>query len=144
MTGERGATNTTYLKFWTSCAFFKNLLERRKFEHAPSHTTDLSIAVPTQFQIRSSDGQPIGILTMTGSGSVKLNPFRHEYIVLSGAQFTGIDMLSWLPKFSAEQVGFSMYNIMLVEWDKEKTCAYRVGLGRIMKSAWMQAKPCNK
>lgn len=40
MTGERRATNTTYLKFWTSCAFFKNLLERRKFEDAPSHTTD--------------------------------------------------------------------------------------------------------
>lgn len=144
MESLRNPVNTSRLKFWTSCAFFKSLVARRKYEIPLSHTTDLSKTIPMQFQVRSSSSQPIGILTMTGSAPVKLDPSRHEYIVISGAQFAGIDLVSWLPKFSPEQSGFMMYNVMLVEWDVEKSCAYRVGLGRIMKSAWMQAKPCNK
>jgi len=134
--GDRTNSNFSLLRFWTSCAFFGNLVERRREEDAP-----------TQCQIRSGHGQPIGVLTMTGADSVsKLNPSRHEYVVVSEAQFKGFDMVSWAPTFSGERDECRMYNVMLIEWNEQRTCAYRVGLGRVLKIAWWQAtpKPCNK
>lgn len=34
-----------------------------------------------------------------------------------------------------------MYNVLLVEWNKDHQIVYRIGLGRIFKAAWEASGP---
>ena len=145
------SNNTTRLRFWTSCSFFSNIVAMPNhsgtslaYSGPDTNLRALTRLTPKQFRIQTERGQPIGILTLTGAAILNLDPSRHEYIVLSEAQFAGIDLIKGQPKFLSELARCLMYNVLLIEWNQGKTCAYRVGLGRIMKSAWMQTRPRNK
>jgi hypothetical protein len=37
-----------------------------------------------------------------------------------------------------------MYNVMLVEWDRDHKIAYRVAIGRVLKAAWVGSRPIRK
>ncbi|EXJ78007.1 hypothetical protein A1O3_09166 [Capronia epimyces CBS 606.96] len=154
-----GATPTqtsAQLKFWTSCSFFDRLVKRSHI-HGHGHGTrevdtdqisdhDLGRLRPQEYQIRNARGQPVGVVTITGEDLPlqRYSSSRYEYIVLSEAQFAGIDLVAWLPIFSDQPGKCLMYNVMLIEWDQDMHCAYRVGLGRILKTAWAQSGPRNK
>jgi hypothetical protein len=65
-------------------------------------------------------------------GTLELQPGRHEFIVLSEAQVSGFNPVTWACPYSDN---CQMYNVMLVEWDHEHQIAYRLGPGRVLKKA---------
>lgn len=80
----------------------------------------------------------IGLIMIDGLGFTIFNPVKHEFIVLSEAQYLTLDEKVDQEESSAK---FSLYNVMLIEWDDGKNIASRLGLGRIYKESWKTAVP---
>lgn len=80
----------------------------------------------------------IGLVTIDGFHFTVYDTSRHEFVVLSEAQYLTLDQKVDQEESSAK---FSLYNVMLIEWDDGRNIAYRLGLGRIYKAAWETAVP---
>ena len=108
-----------------------------------SCTSSLALGMPTPQAIDASTNpsdpplrhavllhrQQVGTLLLDGEASPKLDN-RYEFIVLSEAQYYGLD-------FEEGGIeGFPLYVVMLVLWNRNRTAARRVGLGRVGKEAW--------
>ena len=73
--------------------------------------------------------QQVGTLLLDGEATPKLDS-RYEFIVLAEAQYYGLD-------FEEGGIeGFPLFVVMLVVWNRNRTAARRVGLGRVGKEAW--------
>jgi len=73
--------------------------------------------------------QQVGTLLLDGEASPKLDN-RYEFIVICEAQYYGLD-------FEKSRIeGFPLFVVMLVVWNRSRTAAKRVGMGRIGKEAW--------
>jgi hypothetical protein len=126
----------THLQFWTSCAFFQIT-----YNQDPRGSTDgarTSLAQPRKALIKSPiSGQVSGYLVLNGLEPLNsTTPDRHEFIVLSEAQSSGFNPLTWANTLSEDAL---MYNVMLIEWHENARFAERLGLGKILKSAWNQS-----
>lgn len=128
-----------HLHFWTSCAFFD--IKRKESAVEDGDQVTESRELPLLFQIKSARQHPVGVVTLTSSGPRETQRGLHEFIVLSEAQYSGFDTLTWAEKFSKQPNFCLMYNVMLIEWDNDTQIAYRIGLGRVLKSAWRSARP---
>jgi hypothetical protein len=82
--------------------------------------------------------QLAGYLVLNGDGPDEVIEGTHEFIVLSGAEAKGFDSITGKVTYSDEA---QMYNVMLVEWDREHQIASRLGIGRISKDAWDMSFP---
>lgn len=80
----------------------------------------------------------IGLIMIDGPEFTVFNPTKHEFIVLSEAQYLTLDQKVDQDESSAK---FSLYNVMLIEWDDGNNIASRLGLGRIYKESWKMAVP---
>ena len=93
------------------------------------------------YQVRSRGSQIVGYLILDSLEPLEMTAGCHEFIVLSEAQASGFDLLTWAIKFSDQ---CRMYNVLLVEWDENRHIAYRLGIGRVLKEAWERARPSIK
>jgi hypothetical protein len=100
-----------------------------------------SLKKPIKAQIRLPGNQLAGYLVMNGSQPVKAEPGRHEFVVLSEAQVSSFNSVTWDITYSDQ---CNMYDVMLVEWGASREIAYRLGLGRVFKSAWEASRPTVK
>jgi len=90
---------------------------------------------PQRYSLTSSASpKSIGTLLLDGDEPDQLSE-NHEFVVISEAQYYGTDY-----EPSGED-GFPLYNVLLVEWNEERTAARRLGLGRVDKKAWWKAGP---
>ena len=128
----------TYLRFWARCSFFSVVLEPST--HNLSQLEE-SLRKPIKAQIRLPGNQLAGYLVMNGSQPVQAEPGRHEFVVLSEAQVSSFNPVTWDITYSDR---CNMYNVMLVEWGASRESAYRLGIGRVFKSAWEASRPTVK
>lgn len=126
----------TYLQFWTSCAFFQ-IIHKTENLRSTAQVED-SLAKPKKLLIKNARNSPVGYLVLNDTELVQSVANQHEFIVVSEAQVARFNPLTWELTYSEKPL---MYNVLLVEWDEEHGVAYRVGLGRVFKSAWNDARP---
>lgn len=90
---------------------------------------------PLRCSVVDSELQWIGTVLLDGEGPDWIDRAKHEFILLSEAQYFGLDKERY-------DVGeFPNYVVMLVERDNQTGVSTRLGLGRVKKTAWMMAKP---
>ncbi|KAH8594707.1 heterokaryon incompatibility protein-domain-containing protein [Bisporella sp. PMI_857] len=76
----------------------------------------------------------VGTLLLDGEATPKLSAQKHDFVVLSETQYYGLD-------YEPAVEGYPLYNVMLVEWNEERTAAKRLGIGKVDKVAWKRAGP---
>jgi hypothetical protein len=123
-----------YLQFWTSCAFFKIDPNHNNMRDAVENS--ITGRKPKRFLIRSARNQVIGYLILDGMQPYETRANHNEFIVMSEAQVSGFNPLTWAIQYSEKCL---MYNVLLVEWDYNHRIAHRVGIGRLLKGAWKEA-----
>lgn len=107
--------------------------------HQESDTSFNPHNPPLRFNILNSNLKNVGTVLIDGEGPHRLNE-RHEFIVISEAQYYGLD-------FEPGKVeGYPLYVVMLVEWREvgEGKVARRLGLGRVNKLEWRKGGPTRK
>lgn len=129
----------TFLRFWTSATFLDVALRESPtvldpYEASRDKPIKLHVSLPR-------NGELVGYLVLNGHSPLKTDPDRHEFIVISEAQVMGFNPVNWSRKYSEKCL---MYNVMLVEWDCDHRIAYRLGVGRIYKKAWVGSRPVIK
>ena len=87
---------------------------------------------PLRYSLTKPDLESVGTVLLDGNGPDWLDPDRHEFILLGEAQFCGLD------DERRDVEGYPLYLAMLIEWDNRTKIAYRIGMGRIKKTAWRQ------
>jgi len=80
----------------------------------------------------------LGHLRLDGDGPRSFDPSKHSLIVISEALYFSIDQDSQQDDSSSD---FPLYNVMLIEWNEERTLASRLGLGRLYKESWKMLRP---
>ena len=76
----------------------------------------------------------VGVVTMTSNPWIRC-PESVEAIILSQAQYLGNER-------RIEDLGYYLWNIMIIQRIREGAAeAERVGLGRILETAWNRANP---
>lgn len=131
----------TLVHFWTSSAFLDVSLRDSptvldQFEASRDRPIKLHAYLPREY-----GRQLAGYLVLNGSGPFQTDARHHEVIVISEAQVSGFNPVNWSCKYSEV---CRMYNVMLVEWDRDHRIAYRLGIGRVSKEAWIGARPTIK
>ncbi|KAH8776319.1 heterokaryon incompatibility protein-domain-containing protein [Diaporthe sp. PMI_573] len=133
--------NQLLLQFWTSSTFLDVSVRDSptfldQFEASRHRPVKLHVYLPREY-----GRQLAGYLVLNGSGPLRTDPSRHEFIVISEAQVSGFNPVNWACKYSEL---CRMYNVMLVEWDRDHKIAYRVAIGRVLKAAWVGSRPVRK
>ena len=82
-----------------------------------------------------TQSEVIGNVLLGGADDQWLNCRRYEFIQVAEAQYSGLD------NETRDIEDSPLYLVMLFEWDEQRSVAYRLGLGRVQKTAWMLAKP---
>lgn len=134
-----GRQKGIFLRFWTSATFLNVALREsptvlEQYEASKDKPIKLHVLLPR-------GGQLVGYLVLNGRGPLEMDSNRHEFIIISEAQFSGFNPVNWSCKYSEKCL---MYNVMLVEWDRDHKIAYRLGVGRVYKKAWMGSRPVIK
>jgi len=80
----------------------------------------------------------VGHLRLDGDGPRNFDPTKHSLIVISEALYFSIDKDRQQDDSSSD---FPLYNVMLIEWNEERTIASRLGLGRLYKESWKTLRP---
>lgn len=80
----------------------------------------------------------VGQLRLDGDGPRSFDPTKHSLIVISEALYFNIHHSSQQDDSGSD---FPLYNVMLIEWNEERTLASRLGLGRIYKESWKTMRP---
>ena len=104
---------------------------------------DQVLAAPRTYKLVDSEYSYVGFVRLDGQEPEWIGGNRHEFIVLSEAQYYGFgpEKGRALEGYSGE---YPLYNVMLVEWDAEGQVASRLELGRVSKAAWKAAHPVAK
>ncbi|KAJ4387295.1 hypothetical protein N0V93_007884 [Gnomoniopsis smithogilvyi] len=135
------APNQSLVQFWTSASFLDVTVRDSptvldQYEASRHRPIKLHVYLPREY-----GRQLAGYLVLNGDGPLQTDPSRHEFIVLSEAQVSGFNPVNWAWKHSER---CRMYNVMLVEWDRDCNIAYRLGIGRVLKEAWAGSRPVIK
>lgn len=94
--------------------------------------------IPHRIAIVDSWLRKVGGIVLDGEGLQRLDPERHEFILLAEAQLVSVEA-------NEEMSGqFRFYLVMLVEKDGATGTYSRCGLGRVSKEAWNLAEPVSK
>ena len=80
----------------------------------------------------------VGQIRLDGDRPRTFDSGKHSLIVISEALYFSIDQSCEREQSDSE---FPLYNVMLIEWNAERTMASRLGLGRIYKEAWKTFDP---
>lgn len=100
--------------------------------------TDKGLAIDSELTIPEAE-----VLDATGAVVGRVVPTDqrrglasglYDFILLSESQY-------WGNEARVDVAGLPLFNVMFVEWDTRKEFAARVGLGKVMKRAWWDAKP---
>jgi hypothetical protein len=75
------------------------------------------------------------VLLDAGDNKAWLDHKRFGFVQIAEAQYSGLD------DEERNVEDFSLYVVMLVEWDEQRQVAERRGLGRMSKEAWKLAMP---
>lgn len=131
---QRGIT----LQCWTSCSFLEMSVKSSpasldQYEGSKHQPVKLHLYLPD-----AVGKQLAGYLTLNASEPLQCEVGRHEFIVLSDAQASGFNPVTGTCTYSE---AWLMYNVMLIEWDAEHIVASRLGLGRVLKKAWLGSRP---
>lgn len=119
-----------HLIFWTiSTSAFR--FEEVHLDIAHGYQTQNA---PIRRNIVDSRGSyRIGTLLLDSIGPDRFDPWKHEFIVISEAQYYGIENEM---AQQGEFIDYNLYNVMLIQWDDHRRIASRLGMGRIQKEAW--------
>lgn len=129
-----------HLIFWTSCANSFQLGNAVIQESDKIWTSSANRSSDPQnevlrFSIVDQSFHWVGTVLLDGDGPDWIHRDKHEFILLSEAQYFGLDD-------ELHDVGeYPNYLVMLVERESASKIATRLGLGRIRKTAWMLADP---
>lgn len=136
-----GLPNQPLVQFWTSASFLDvsvrdspTVLEQ--YEASQNKPIKLHLYLP-----REHGRQLAGYLVLNGDGPLQTDPECHEFVVISEAQVSGFNPVNWASNYSERCL---MYNIMLLEWDRNHNIASRLGIGRAFKEAWIGSRPITK
>lgn len=129
------------LQFWTSCSLFHIAPRERDRLIAGQRESSLDRPIKVHLFLGESERQLSGYLILNGERLPEIDPSRHEFIVLSEAQFSGFNPITSACTPSAQSL---MYNVMLIEWDDQREMASRLGIGRVLKQAWDASNPVIK
>lgn len=124
------------LQFWTSCSIF----HIAPGDRLTASQRELSMDPPVKLHL-TFGRQLSGYLILNGERLLELDQARHEFIVLSEAQFAGFNPITSACTPSDKSM---MYNVMLIEWDDRREMASRLGIGRVLKQAWAASEPVIK
>ena len=120
------------LVFWTGSTdklYLGQPISQQSDENS-SPTTPLR-----RYRIRDSDNYIVGNVLFDSAHNEWMNNGRHEFLQIAEAHYLGLD------DEERDVEDCPLYVLMLVEWDEAFQVAYRRGLGRVQKSAWMLAQP---
>ena len=132
--------NSTHLVFKTSIS--------RGFQLAASITADapnsplkfsLVIKTPRGRHSRSRASLS-GIITLDGDSPLSLERDDHALVVLSEAEYLGVEGEE-VREYDGWGARFLLYNVMLVQWNRNQRIARRLGVGRVYKEAWLASGP---
>ncbi|MCJ1387786.1 hypothetical protein MMC18_000629 [Xylographa bjoerkii] len=120
------------LFFWASSS---NNLRFGKAILQPSDQRWKVSKAPQRYHLLDSESDVIGNVLLDGADEKWLARGRYEFIQIAEAQYSGLD----------DEVrnieDCPLYLVMLIEWNEQRSIAYRLGLGRVQKTAWMLAGP---
>jgi hypothetical protein len=127
-----------HLVFRTSCTTQLIFGEEVTVKRLPESNT------PRAFNLIDREhGFRVGIVELDGSTTFAIDEARHEFCVISEAQY-----LRYMKERSREAEGddatYLWYNVMLIEWDQNHASASRLGLGWIKKEHWKQNRAQTK
>ena len=88
-------------------------------------------------EMLDADGNVVGHVIPTDQKQSIATTQPYDFILLSGSQY-------WGNEERIDVLGYPLFNVMMVEWDRTKEFATRLGLGKISKTAWEAAKPRHK
>lgn len=125
-----------FLQLWTSCAFFRITIRLTPPDQIDASKNPFLTALV--HSASSQAGQYAGHVILNGAGPLDLDTRRHEFVVISEAQYAGYDVVR---SRDTPSDTCNMYNVLLVEWDEKREVAYRLGIGRILKKVWNAARP---
>lgn len=80
----------------------------------------------------------VGHLRLDGDGPRNFDPTKHSLVVISEALYFNIDQDSQQDDSNSE---FPLYNVMLIEWNEQRTLASRLGVVRLYKTSWKTLRP---
>ncbi|MCJ1416988.1 hypothetical protein MMC32_003327 [Xylographa parallela] len=93
------------------------------------------VTAPRRYRLLDAESEVIGNVLLDGTDEKWLARGRYEFIQMAEAQYSGLD------NEVRNIEDCPLYLVMLVEWDEQRIIAYRLGLGRVQKTAWMLANP---
>ena len=120
------------LIFWTSST---NKLYLGQMISQQSDRTINSSKPLRRYRIKDADTYVIGTVLLDSADEKWMENGRHEFIQIAEAHYYGLD------DEVRDIEDCPLYVVMLIEWDENFQVAYRRGLGRVQKTAWMLAVP---
>lgn len=121
-----------HLIFWTICSKAFRFEEVNWAIEQSGHTPK----APLRRIIFGREGlNQVGTILLDGQGPARFDARMHEFIVISEAQYYGVE--NEMPQ-TGEFMDYPLYNVMLIQWDDGRQIASRLGMGRITKDAWRQ------
>lgn len=121
-----------HLIFWTICSTAFRFGEDNWVVDNNGHTHK----APIRRNIFGNEGpNPVGAILLDSQGPVRFDARMHEFIVISEAQYYGVENEM---AQQGEFMEYSLYNVMLIQWDLRKQIASRIGVGRMEKRAWRE------
>ena len=131
--GLRGINNLSQcLIFWTSST------SKLYLGQSISQQSDKAVnpnRPPRRYRIKDVDTYVVGTVLLDSADEKWMASGRHEFIQIAEAHYYGLD------DEVRDIEDCPLYVVMLIEWDKNFQVAYRRGLGRVQKTAWMLAAP---
>ena len=94
-----------------------------------------AVEAPQRYHLLDKDSYIIGNVLLDGADKTWMKRGRYEFIQIAEAQYSGLD------NAVRNIEDCPLYLVMLIEWNEQRTIAYRLGLGRVQKTAWMLAAP---
>ena len=130
--------NSTHLLFRTSVS--RNF-QFKKFLRKDVHDYPLrfTFAPATSHTCHEENGQSIeGVVTLDGSSPLFLKWESHAFVVLSEAEYLGFGD-ERVREYDDQSARYPLYNVMLVQWNRNELIARRLGIGRVYKDAWLRS-----
>ncbi|MCJ1461607.1 serine/threonine protein kinase [Pseudocyphellaria aurata] len=116
-----------HLIFWTICSTAFRFGE----DHWAVENSGHINKAPIRRNIFGNEGSnPVGIVLLDSQGPSRFDPQMHEFIVISEAQYYGVENEM---AQQGEFIEYYLLNVMLIQWDLRKQIARRLGMGRIEK-----------
>lgn len=127
-------TEGHHLMFWTSSSVkfrFGKPIYQKSDQRRTVHGKPASL----RYRLIDAESRNVGTVLLDGADQHLLDISRHEFIQIAEAQYFGLD------DEIRDVKECPLYLVMLVVWDEKFEVAYRLGLGRMQKTSWLQARP---